>query len=190
MVVPLGWALWPAGDGSLQLIRDSTVIGTEQHLFSKEVLQNSNTVPWLARSCRSRCISLWISNVCVWLFFFVWIVQETLWLDGCRCDFLDIWEQWRSDMIYYKIKDMEKGWDFAIQFIFILPKGGPHPVVTEATVGAAHAMLPSQNNACTVTTLRYPLKFAQRKREREIGQCHYHDSNQHLIFWGAREPSR
>lgn len=65
MVVPLGWALWPAGDGSLQLIRDSTVIGTEQHLFSKEVLQNSNTVPWLARSCRSRCISLWISNVCV-----------------------------------------------------------------------------------------------------------------------------
>ena len=65
MVVPLGWALWPAGDGSLQLIRDSTVIGTEQHLFSKEVLQNSNTVPWLARRCRSRCISLWISNVCV-----------------------------------------------------------------------------------------------------------------------------
>ena len=47
--------------------------------------------------------------------------------------------------VCYKIKDMEKGWDFAIQFIFILPKSGPHPVVTEATVGTAHAMLPSQS---------------------------------------------
>lgn len=105
---------------------------------------------------------------------------------GVGVIFWDIWEQWRSNMIYYKINDMEKGWDFAIQFIFILPKSGPHPVVTEATVGTAHAMLPSQNNACTVTTLRCPLKFAQRKREREreIGHCHYHDSNQHLKLLG------
>lgn len=28
--------------------------------------------------------------------YFGWIVQETWWLDGCRCDFWDLWEQWRS----------------------------------------------------------------------------------------------
>jgi hypothetical protein len=39
-----------AGDGSLQLLRDGMVIGTEQHLFSKEALKNSEARPSVVSS--------------------------------------------------------------------------------------------------------------------------------------------
>ena len=79
------------GDGSLQLIRDSTVIGTEQRLFSKEVLQNSNTVPWLKRSCRSRVIFVCAHPMFVCVIVFVELFKKNggwmgvgviLWIEG------------------------------------------------------------------------------------------------------------